>query len=86
MRSHRHAEVVRLIDGGKRVGGAIYVHMSLLSEQVSTVQDLVLEAFGLAGPEAAECNVMRVSMRRPEVALLRYPEFFEEPFPALQTS
>ena len=81
-----HAEAVRLIDGGKRVGDGVYLHTSLLAEQSPAFRDLVTAVVGLAGPGAAGFNVLRVALRLPEVALLDYPAFFEDPFPSLRMS
>ncbi|HJU16365.1 MAG TPA: DNA phosphorothioation-associated putative methyltransferase [Stellaceae bacterium] len=80
----RHATAVRLLEGGKRVGDVIYMHTSLVREQATDVRALVAEACALARPTAF--TVVRLALRRPEVGLLDYPLFFEEPFPALRSS
>jgi hypothetical protein len=81
-----HAEAVRLIDGGKRVGDGAYLHTSLLLEQPPPLRELIAAAAALAGSAATGFNVLRVALKRPEVALLDYPAFFEDPFPALRMS
>lgn len=82
----RYAALVRLIDGGKRVGDAVYMHQSLLAEQPRVVRGLIAEAVDMAALPSEAFNVVRVTLRRPEVALLDYPEFFEDPFPVLRRS
>lgn len=82
----RHAAAMRLLEGGKRVGSSAYLHVSLLAMQAQAVRDLVIEAAALAGPVSAGFTVVRLSLLRPEIALLDYPGFFEEPFPTLRTS
>ena len=84
--AQRHAEAVRRIDGGKRVGDGVYLHASLLGEQPSALRELVGVAVALAGAGAAEFNVLRVALKQPEVALLDYPAFFQDPFPSLRMS
>lgn len=81
-----HARAVTELDGGKRVGDVIYMHVSLVADQATPVQELIAEASAIAGLEAAEFSVVRISREQPEVALLHYPNFFDEPFPALRTS
>ena len=81
-----HAEAIRLIDGGKRIGDGVYLHTSLLGEQTPALRDLVVAAVAMAGVGAADFNVVRVALRQPEVALLDYPAFFEDPFPSLRMS
>jgi DNA phosphorothioation-associated putative methyltransferase len=82
----RHAAAARLLDGGKRVGDAAYMHVSLLEEQSGAVRDLVMAAAALAPDADGRFSVVRIGLRRPEIGLLDYPAFFEEPFPALCAS
>lgn len=82
----RHAAAARLLDGGKRVGDAVYMHVSLLEEQSRAVSDLVMAAATLAPSADGRFSVVRIALRRPEIGLLDYPGFFEEPFPALRAS
>jgi DNA phosphorothioation-associated putative methyltransferase len=72
---------------GKHVAGKHYVHVSvlpLLSERDQALTRQAIDVSGLA-PEL-QFNVIRVSDDGDEVALLAYPGFFEEPFPALAAS
>lgn len=82
----RHAEAIRLIEGGKRVGDAVYLHEALLASQPAAVQELSAAAASRVNIPATAFNVIRFSTRRPEVAFLYYPDFFVEPFPALRSS
>ena len=83
--SKRYEDAVRLIEGGKRVGNAVYLHTSMLNEQAAAVLEIAVEVQSLAGRSEA-FDVIRFSTSRPKVALLRYPGFFADPFPALQGS
>jgi DNA phosphorothioation-associated putative methyltransferase len=72
---------------GKHVAGKHYVHVSvlpLLSERDQALTRQAIDVSGLA-PEL-QFNVIRVSDDGDEVALLAYPGFYEEPFPALAAS
>jgi DNA phosphorothioation-associated putative methyltransferase len=81
-----HAEAIRLVEGGKRVGDAVYMHEALLAQQPADIQDLVAAASQLAALTHDAFNVIRFSTRRPEIAFLCYPAFFMEPFPVLRAS
>jgi DNA phosphorothioation-associated putative methyltransferase len=81
-----HAEAVRRVEGGKRVGDAVYLHSTLLAEQAAEVQQLIGLAANIAGVSDTSFNVARIALRRPEVALLSYPNFFEDAFPAIRSS
>jgi DNA phosphorothioation-associated putative methyltransferase len=82
----RHVEAIRLVNGGKRVGDAIYLHETLLAQQPAAVQDLAAAAAQLADFDDGAFNVVRISTRRLKVAFLSYPDFFTDPFPALRAS
>jgi len=84
--SRQHAAALRLLEGGKRVGRSAYLHVSLLALQARPVRELVRVATALAGPASIGFTVVRLRFHRPEVALLDYPRFFEEAFPALWKS
>jgi hypothetical protein len=79
-------EAIRLVNGGKRVGDAVYMHQALLAQQPGAVQDLVAAASRLADLDDGAFNVVRISTRRLEVAFLCYPDFFTDPFPVLRSS
>ncbi len=81
-----HAEAIRLIEGGKRVGDSVYLHEALLANQPAAVQELSTAAANLVNLPAKAFNVIRFSTRRPEVAFLYYPDFVADPFPALRSS
>ncbi len=82
----RHAAAAHLLEGGKRVGDVVYMHVSLLEQQSEAVRDLLAAAVPLAPNAAGRFSVVRIALRRPEIGLLDYPGFFEEPFPALRAS
>jgi len=74
------------LDGGKRVGDHTYMHRALVEGQDAAVRRLVKEATCAAGLSLPDYNIVRISRDRPELALLNYPAFFDDPFPALHTS
>ena len=79
---HSHLSTI-----GKYVAGKHYVHVSVLPLLSERDQALVRQAIDVSGlaPDR-QFNVIRVSDDGNEVALLAYPGFFEEPFPALAGS
>src|SRR5690349_8827679 len=74
------------LDGGKRVGDHTYMHRELVEAQDASARRLVEEATCAAGLSLRDYNIVRISRDRPELALLSYPTFFDDPFPALRTS
>jgi len=72
---------------GKIVGDRVYVHLeglpSLNTERINRVAAAERAAQVLRGEQF---NVVRIDERDGCVALLHYPEFFEDPFPALRES
>lgn len=81
-----HRVAARRVEGGKRVAEAVYLHSTLLAQQAPEPQRLVKAACQAAQVGPDDFNVVRLSLRRPEVALLSYPGFFEEAFPAVRRS
>jgi len=72
---------------GKKVLNHVYWHCSLTAAQDSTVQQLVAGAEALAGAHVdVDYNVIKLDIEKQYLSLLRYAEFFEDPFPALTTS
>ena len=72
---------------GKTVAGRTYAHYSLLPSLPQPKRDIVATASGMAGLNPGEhFQVARIDVEGGEVALLQYPTFFEEPFPALRAS
>ena len=82
----RCVEALGRLVGGKRVGDNTYMHLALVEAQESAARRIVDEAACAAGLSPRDYNVVRISRARPELALLSYPTFFEDPFPALRTS
>jgi DNA phosphorothioation-associated putative methyltransferase len=68
---------------GKRVGGALYVHVSALNHLPDEEQTLLSQAIDIAGGKVS-WNVAR--FEEDIVALLRYEDFEESVFPALLES
>ncbi|NEX18456.1 MAG: hypothetical protein C1943_18100 [Halochromatium sp.] len=76
---------------GKTIGRRTYLHVDALrSAQASTGLDWqarVALAEQAAGVErGVRFNVVRLDAQSGEVALLHYPGFFDDPFPALRES
>ena len=70
---------------GKAIGGRTYIHVSLLPALDAERAGRVAEAERLAGIGRAEhFDLVRFDDAGPCVALLAYPRFFDDPFPALR--
>jgi DNA phosphorothioation-associated putative methyltransferase len=81
-----YATAIRELDGGKRVNDAVYMHLELIEVQSPVVRKMIEGASRLANVAEGCFTVVRISRSRPEIALLDYPDFCDEPFPALRTS
>jgi hypothetical protein len=72
---------------GKKVLNHVYWHYSLTFEQREIVQEKVAQAEELATLVAGEnYNVVKFNVNDDVLSLLSYPDFFDEPFPALARS
>ncbi len=72
---------------GKRIAGRKYAHHLLVSHLPEPERVLVSAATAITRLNAGEhYDVVRLDPRAQEVALLRYPRFFDDPFPALSAS
>lgn len=72
---------------GKRVVRRTYAHVSLLPELPEEDRRLAGDAIELSGLDVDQhFNVLRLDREHDEVALLSYPTFFDELFPALLAS
>lgn len=72
---------------GKHVAGKLYAHVSVLSALSERDNELAQRAIAIAGLVPGEqFQVVRISETADEVALLAYPRFFEDAFPALAAS
>src|SRR5689334_19751748 len=72
---------------GKRVAGKRYLHVSALEFENDATKAVVESAASLAQIQAGHnFNVVRLGDATSACALLSYPRFFEDPFPALQES
>lgn len=81
--------MARIVDTGlgKNVRGDVYVHVSALAALRPHVREQVHRATTRAKLAAeTEFNVIKINGQRTKISLLYYPEFFENPFPALQRS
>ncbi|MBS3904661.1 MAG: DNA phosphorothioation-associated putative methyltransferase [Simkania sp.] len=72
---------------GKKVLNSVYWHCSLTSSQDSKVQQTIKAAEVLAHLKPGlDYNIIKYDSKSGMLSLLWYPNFFEEPFPALETS
>ncbi|MEI6872666.1 MAG: DNA phosphorothioation-associated putative methyltransferase, partial [Verrucomicrobiota bacterium] len=72
---------------GKRVYNKLYIHVSAVNTLDGTNASLLSEAAGLAKLSIdSDFNVARLSEDHHDVALLDYPRFLEDAFPALARS
>ena len=66
---------------GKAVAQRLYVHVSALGQVDAVRKESLRKAESAACIDGAECyNVARFDPAGAEIALLNYPEFFDEPF------
>ncbi len=75
--------VVASLRGGKRIGGAVYVHGSALSEQAFAVVEAAAAIAEIPTERGSVCKFLEAA---PVVSLLHYPGFFTEGFPTLQAA
>jgi DNA phosphorothioation-associated putative methyltransferase len=81
--------MARLVDKGlgKHVRGDVYVHVSALAALPSHLREQVHRAATRAElATEVDFNVIKITDQGPKISFLYYPEFFESPFPALQSS
>jgi DNA phosphorothioation-associated putative methyltransferase len=72
---------------GKKVLNNVYWHHSLTESQDAEVQETINAAESLANLKPnLDYNVVKYDSKSSMLSLLWYPNFFEEPFPALETS
>ena len=72
---------------GKRVGDAVYLHMSAVSGLDSQTTEAINGAVRRTGIERQAFNVVKLSGKGPKrISLLAYQRFNESPFPALLDS
>ena len=72
---------------GKTVAQNVYLHVSALDHAVQEIQECVSEAKKLAlCSYQLNFNVVRTDLTNASVSFLSYPNFIEDPFPALAES
>ena len=72
---------------GKTVGQRTYLHVEAAATLTVTEMAGLLDAERLAGVQRGEqYNLIRMDADGSQIALLNYPDFFDEPFPALRES
>lgn len=73
-------------DVGKSVADRLYLHTDYLGQAAPETRQRLDSAAATAGLAAPEFNLARVDRSAPSVALLHYPDFYDDPFPALAAS
>ncbi|MGD7035661.1 DNA phosphorothioation-associated putative methyltransferase [Methylotuvimicrobium buryatense] len=72
---------------GKKVLNHVYWHCSVTAEQGGDIRQRVADAENLSGLRAArDYNVVKYEISGQALSLLNYPNFFETPFPSLETA
>ena len=72
---------------GKKVLNNVYWHSSLTTAQNDEVQQHIAEAETLSGlQEGTDYNIVKYGINGQALSLLWYPDFFNDPFPALEKS
>lgn len=66
---------------GKKLPDHLYVHKSAVHDLPELLQELVVDAEALAGTE--DYDLAKIARDGRSVSLLGYPDFFEDPHPAL---
>jgi DNA phosphorothioation-associated putative methyltransferase len=72
---------------GKQVASRFYLHLDALKGAEEVIQSRIAAAQALAGlTRGDDYNLVRLELEGLTIALLHYPGFFDEPFPALAAS
>ena len=66
---------------GKKLPDAVYIHVSALPDVPDVIKDAVTEAVSLAKPDSFD--MIKIGRKKPTISLLRYPDFWSDPFPAI---
>jgi hypothetical protein len=81
MNQAQFTSAVNALPFGKRLPDAVYVHVSTLLDVPDVIEDAVTEAASLA--KASSFDLIKLGRKKPTISLLRYPEFWSDPFPAI---
>lgn len=73
-------------DVGKSVADRLYLHTDFLGQAAPEIRRRLDSAAAVAGMAEPGFNLARFDRNAPVVALLHYPGFYDEPFPALAAS
>lgn len=71
---------------GKLVGDNLYIHRQCLTHLPDALREAIAQAQRIAADAFELADVFKIGTSNRTVSLLRYPTFFEEPFPALTES
>lgn len=80
------AKQVSRLSLGKRLPEAVYIHSYALPHVPAELRDAVAAAVSIAKLDAGAFDVIKFARRGANVSLLRYPDFFADPFPCLADS
>lgn len=81
----RFTTLVAGLQLGKRLPTAVYLHAVSLDHIANELRDAIERAAAVAGG-GTTWNVVKLSVDAARVSLLDYPNFFDEAFPALESS
>jgi DNA phosphorothioation-associated putative methyltransferase len=86
MNYEEYRELVNGIRIGKHLPEAIYIHQTALSHLHEDISTLVFKVGKALKIENSEWHLLKLYKRDFKLTLLRYPTFFEEPYPPLNKS
>src|ERR1700733_12826556 len=80
----RYRDLIARLAVGKRLPDAVYVHISALNELPDSYSEFVDGAADTLPVGIDAFNVVKFATLEPQISLLRYGDFFESAFPALE--
>ncbi len=83
MEFRHYKELVNAISLGKQLPDAVYVHRTVLDVVPPELMAHLARSVAALGLEDKDWNVVKFFKRDHKVALLNYPRFFEDAYPAL---
>ena len=78
-------ETVKKLKYGKRLPGAIYLHRCTFESEAPELAEWITEKISTYG-HVVPWTVIKLQTKAFGVSLLNYPEFFDESYPALESS
>lgn len=85
LRGPEFKALLRTLPFGKRLPSAVYVHREALAAASGRISEVVSELIQVH-EIGAEFNIIKFHLDTPKLTFLEYPQFFEDPHPALAHS